>query len=340
MSTAFPAIPAATAASAPAPSLPAPDLPDLPALSSGRWHRPLLWLASAMALLAVVALVARFVDPREITGANAWDKPLKFALSTLIYAVTWSWLIGQLDRGRRIASLAGSGMVVLFLAEIVIIAGAAAAGTTSHFNVSTPLHAAMWTIMAVSISALWVASLVAAAQLFRNPLGDRARTIAVRSGAVIALVGLALGFLMTGPTAGQLADYRGIAGAHTVGLADGGPGLPVLGWSTVAGDLRIPHFVGMHALQAIPLALIAIELLSRRILALRDPRLRTALVWIGTGAYAAVLALVTAQALAGQSIVRPDGPTALAGAGIAVAAVAAALAAALVARRSARRTAG
>ena len=336
MSTASPAIPAATAAQAATPPLPAPGLP---ALSSGRWHRPLLWLAAAMALLAVVALVARFVDPREITGVNAWDKPLKFALSTLIYAVTWSWLIGQLDRGRRIASLAGSGMVVLFLAEIVIIVGAAAVGTTSHFNVSTPIHAAMWTIMAVSISALWVASLVAAAQLFRNPLGDRARTLAVRSGAVIALVGLALGFLMTGPTAGQLADYRGIAGAHTVGLADGGPGLPVLGWSTVAGDLRIPHFVGMHALQAIPLALIAIELLSRRIPALRDPRLRTALVWIGTGAYVAVLALVTVQALAGQSIVRPDGPTTVAGIGIAVTAVAAALAAALVIGRGARRTA-
>ncbi len=352
MSTASPAVPAASAAPTPTPSAPAASTPTAspssvptpsgptPALRSGQWHRPLLRLAAAMALLAVVALVARFVDPREITGANAWDKPLKFALSTLIYAVTWSWLIGQLDRGRRIASLAGSGMVVLFLAEIVIIAGAAAVGSTSHFNVSTPLHAAMWTIMAVSISALWVASLVAAAQLFRNPLGDRARTLAVRSGAVIALMGLALGFLMTGPTADQLADYRGIAGAHTVGLADGGPGLPVLGWSTVAGDLRIPHFIGMHALQAIPLALIGIELLSRRIPALRDARLRSALVWIGTGAYAAVLALVTVQALAGQSIVRPDGLTVIAGVAIAVVTVAAAVTAAVITGRRARRISG
>lgn len=303
------------------------------AMESGHWHRPLLWLAGVMALLAAVALVARFVDAREITGANAWDKPLKFALSTLIYSVTWSWLIGRLSRGRRFASLAGSAMVVLFAVEIVIIAGAAVLGATSHFNVSTPLHAAMWTVMAVSISALWVASLLATVQLFRNPQGDRARTLAVRSGTVLALAGLALGFLMTGPTAGQLADYRGIAGAHTVGIADGGPGLPVLGWSTVAGDLRIPHFVGMHALQLIPLALIAIELLSRRVTALRDARLRAALVGIGAGGYAAVLALVTAQALRGQSIVRPDGVTLGLGAAIALAAAVAVLVAVLASRR-------
>lgn len=43
---------------------------------------------------------------------------------------------------------------------------------------------------------------------------------------------------------------------RTVGLADGGPGLPLLGWSTVAGDLRIPPVMGMHASQLVPLAAI------------------------------------------------------------------------------------
>ena len=274
-----------------------------------RWHRPLLILAAVMALLAVVALIARFVDPIEITGVNGWDKPLKFALSTLIYCITWSWLIGQLDRGRRLATIAGWIISIMFVIEIAIIVGAAATGITSHFNVSTPLATILWGVMALSITILWVATFVVAIVLFRSSLGDASRTIAIRSGAVISLVGLGLGFLMTSPTAQQLADFKGIAGAHTVGIADGGAGIPILGWSTVAGDLRIPHFIGMHALQAIPLILIALELISKRVVALRDVHVRRRLVVTAATGYAALVALVTWQALRGQTIVAPDAAT-------------------------------
>jgi hypothetical protein len=274
-----------------------------------RWHRPLLVLAAAMGVLVAVCLVGLVVDPRESLGVNVWEKPLKFAISTAVYAVTWSWLIGQLQRFQRVAWWAGTISAILLLIELVIITGAAAAGITSHFNVSTPFNTALWSIMAASIGTLWVATFVVSIILFRNSLGDRARTLAIRAGALIALAGMALAFLMTGPTAAQLDDWQGIAGAHTVGLADGGPGLPLLGWSTVAGDLRIPHFIGMHALQVIPLALILIELAARRIAVLRDVDVRYRLVAIVSAAYVAVLAVLTWQALRGQSIVAPDAVT-------------------------------
>ncbi|MGC5223563.1 hypothetical protein ACPW96_13355 [Micromonospora sp. DT81.3] len=278
-----------------------------------QWHRPLLALAALMALVSAFALVARFIDPVEVTGLNQWDKPLKFSLSIVLYAVTWSWLIGQLQRFRRVAWVAGTVIVISLIVEMIVIVGAAAVGTTSHFNVSTPLNAFAWTVMAAAISVLWLATFVAALLLFFSRLGDSARTVAIRTGAVLSLVGLGLGYLMTGPTSAQLADPQGVVGAHTVGLPDGGAGLPILGWSTVGGDLRIPHFVGMHALQAIPLVLIALELLSRRVTVLRDVRVRTGLVWVAAAAYAGFMALVTWQAMRGESIVAPGAETLAAG---------------------------
>jgi hypothetical protein len=277
-----------------------------------------------MGVLIIVCMVGLVVDSRTLLGVNVWEKPLKFAISTAVYAVTWSWLIGQLQRFRRVAWWAGTVSAVLLVIELAIIAGAAAFGITSHFNVSTPLNTALWSIMAGSIGTLWVATFVVSVILFRNPLGDRARTLAIRAGAVIALAGMALAFLMTSPTAQQLDNWQGIAGAHAVGIADGGPGLPILGWSTVAGDLRIPHFVGMHALQVIPLALILIELLSRRIVALRSDVVRYRLIAVVTATYAAVLATLTWQALRGQSIVQPDAATLTVTLAIAVAALVAA----------------
>ncbi|MDJ0378857.1 hypothetical protein [Cryobacterium sp. PH31-L1] len=275
------------------------------------WHRPLLALAAAMALLAIVSMIGLVVDHREVTGLPLWAKPLKFSLSIIIYSVTLAWLIGLLRRGRRLAWWAGTISAVLLLVEMVAIVGAAAGDTTSHFNVSTPFHAAVWSIMAVSIVTVWFAAMVVAALLVFGgrrsgaALGDRARTIAIRSGIVIAIIGMGLAFLMTGPTAAQLDNFQGIAGAHTVGLADGGPGLPILGWSTVAGDLRIPHFVGMHALQLIPLAALLPELLMRRMPVLRPERTRVGIVVTLTALYSGVLVLLTLQALAGESIVRP-----------------------------------
>lgn len=286
-----------------------PSSPLLNPPTTVRWHRPLMALAVAMIILTGFALIARWFTPVEITGLNQWDKPLKFALSTLIYAVSWAWLLGQLDRGRRVGWIAGTVIAYALFVELALITWAAAAGVTSHFNVSTPLNTVVWSVMAVSITVLWVATFVAAATLFFTKIDDRARAVAIRAGAVLSLVGLGLGYLMTSPTGAQLDDFQGIAGAHTVGLADGGPGLPILGWSTVAGDLRIPHFVGMHALQVIPLFLIGVELLSRSVAVLRDVRVRAGLVWVAVGTYAAVIALVTWQALRGQSIVNPDGAT-------------------------------
>ncbi|MEO7721085.1 MAG: hypothetical protein ABIS08_04120 [Pseudolysinimonas sp.] len=289
---------------------PTPARPTITELRPTHWHRPLLVLAAVMATLAVANIVGAIIDPRQVTGADVWLKPLKFALSTGIYSLALAWLIGRIPletRLARIASICGTIAAVGLAVELTIVDGFALVGQSSHFNVSTPFHTAMWGVMAISIAVVWCVTLVIAIALFRVPLGDAARTLGIRAGVVIALSGMALGALMTGPTPGQLSNFQGIAGAHTVGLPDGGPGLPLLGWSTVGGDLRIPHFVGMHALQALPLLVLLLEILTVRVAVLRDPQRRFRIVLLAVAIYAATLAILTAQALSGQSIVAPSG---------------------------------
>ena len=280
-------------------------IPNRPLLGRVTWHRPLLVLAVAMLLLAVWSAIGIGIDPRIVTGAPLWAKPFKFAVSIGVYSLTLSWLIGMLSRAKRLAWWMGTVAAIFLAVEIAIIVGAAASDTTSHFNVSTPFHAALWSTMAISIIFVWSAAIPLAVLLFRSHLGDPARTIAIRAGLIVAIIGMALGFLMTFPTGTQLTDYQGIVGAHTVGLPDGGPGLPLLGWSTVGGDLRIPHFVGMHALQLIPLSVLILEVLSRRIPRLQDATVRRGIAWTIVTLYVAVLTILTVQAEAGQSIVHP-----------------------------------
>ncbi|WP_369134667.1 hypothetical protein [Modestobacter sp. I12A-02662] len=271
-------------------------------------NRPLMTLAALMAVTAVVTAALALVDPVQITGRNGWFKPLKFAISISVYAVTLAWLLDRLPaRRQRLGRIAAWVVTVALLIEIVIIVGAVAAGTTSHFNVSSPLATTLWSVMGTSIAVVWVVTLALAALLWRAADADAARRLAIRAGLVIGLAGMAVAFLMTSPTAEQLDDFAGVAGAHAVGAADDGPGLPFLGWSTTGGDLRVPHFVGMHALQALPLLVLGLEALAGRVPALRYPRTRFRIVAVASTGYAVVLVLLTLQALAGIPVTDPLG---------------------------------
>ncbi|MBP2457669.1 putative membrane protein [Clavibacter michiganensis] len=293
------------------------------------WHRPLMAVAALMAVVAAACLVGGLVDDRVVTGAPVWDKPAKFSLSILVYAVSWAWLIARLPRFRRTAHRLGTVVAVALVVEQAVIVGAAAAGTTSHFNISSPLATTLWAVMAASITVLYLCTFVTSLAVLRLRLPDPALTLAIRAGALIALVGIGLAYLMTSPTAAQLADFHGVAGAHTVGAADGGPGIPVLGWSTTAGDLRIPHFVGMHALQLLPIAALLLGAVGRRIPALAPDRVRVRLTAIAAVAYLAVMAIVTVQALGGEPVTAPSAGIATATAAVAVVALVAAVAAVL-----------
>jgi hypothetical protein len=189
--------------------------------------------------------------------------------------------------------------------EIVIIAGQAARGTTSHFNVATPLDTALFAIMGTGIVVQTLSSIAVAVALWREELADKALGWALRLGLVITILGASTGGLMTRPTQAQLADAAAagsiaLAGAHTIGAPDGGPGLPGTGWSVEHGDLRVPHFIGLHAVQA--LGLFALVLTRRRFSETTQVRLMLT----AAASYATLFALLLWQALRGESLVAPD----------------------------------
>ncbi|WP_208635483.1 hypothetical protein [Streptomyces griseus] len=278
-----------------------------------------------MAALAVVSAVGLVVDDRVLVGAPIWAKPFKFSVSFVAYCLTLAWMLTLLTRGRRIGRWAGHVVVLTSLVEMVIITVQVVRGKRSHFNTATAFDSALWNTMGMTIVVLWAATLVIAVLLLRTRIADRAEALAVRGGLLIALAGAALGFLMTLPSESQQAvgnlDASDAIGAHSVGVPDGGPAMALTGWSTTGGDLRAPHFVGMHALQLIPLLLIALVLLAPRFAPLRDAGVRLRLVRVAVAGYAALVALITWQALRGQPLIQPDGIT-LAAAGAILAAVA------------------
>ncbi len=273
-------------------------------------YRSLLAFSWAMAALAVVAAAGLIVDDRVVLGAPVWFKPFKFAVSFAAYGLTLAWMLSRRPSPGRLGAGAAHVVVVSGLIEMAIITGQAIRGRRSHFNIETPLDQGLFVAMGLTIVALWTATLVIAVLLFRARLGDPATTWAIRLGALIALAGLLLGGLMLMPTPEQQADgLRTAVGAHSVGVPDGGPAMPLTGWNTTGGDLRIPHFVGMHALQALPLFLYGIEALAGRFARLRDARVRLRLVLVAAGFLTGLLALVTWQALRGQALIHPDTAT-------------------------------
>jgi hypothetical protein len=266
--------------------------------------------AAAMAVMTLVSAVGMFIDDRMLVGSRIWFKPFKFAVSLGVYALSFAWMLSLATRARRLGWWAGTVIAGTGAIEMAIIAAQVVRGRRSHFNNETAFDTGLYNIMAATVATLWIASVVVAVLLFRSRIEDRASAWALRLGVAIALIGAGLGFLMTLPTDAQLAaGDTDVVGAHSVGVPDDGPSMPITGWSTTGGDLRVPHFIGMHALQLLLLLLLAMILLAGRLPRFRDARVRLRLVVTAAGSYAAVVALVTWQALRGQALIRPDAAT-------------------------------
>lgn len=259
--------------------------------------RPLLVASGLCLVFLLVAALGLAFDQRQITGVPAWLKPAKFAVSISIYCGTLAWMLTVI-RGHRgwVRGVAWATGVAL-LVELVLVDIQVARGTTSHFNTGTAFDATLFSAMGGLISVVFLAAVIAAVLVIRQRALPPVLGAGIRGGVIVSVLGMAEAVLM-------LSNNTYGDGGHTVGAPDGGPGLPITGWSTEHGDLRVAHFVGLHGLQALPL----IAWLLLRFAPFLGNAVATRLMVIATLAYTGMVMLLAWQAERGLPLFEPDGP--------------------------------
>jgi hypothetical protein len=243
---------------------------------------------TAMLVLAAICAALMPFDHRTILGIGPWVKPFKFSVSVAIFLWTLAWFLPSLrvaDRTRRVLSF---GFSLIMILEIGCIVLQSARGVRSHFNFETGFDAGIFNAMGGMIAVNTVLLAIVAGSFFvRGADLPRSYLWAIRLGLLVTLLGSAEGGVMVAH------------GQHTVGIADGSAGLPLVNWSRQAGDLRVAHMIGLHGMQIIPLFAF---LLGRAAPAWPERR-RTAVVFAFCAVYVVVGGTMLAMALSGVPIV-------------------------------------
>ena len=177
----------------------------------------------------------------QVMGINAWIKPFKFSFSTFLFSWAMAWFCYYLPDFN--ISLYNWVVITMLGFEIIYIAIQAGRGQLSHFNRSSPIYAIMFSLMGLAATIVTLHTAYVGILFFSHDFPDLPDYYlwSIRLGIVIFVIFSLEGFVM------------GSRMTHTIGGVDGGEGLPILNWSTKYGDPRIPHFIGMHALQVLPL---------------------------------------------------------------------------------------
>ncbi|MGH8193397.1 MAG: hypothetical protein ACREQ8_03210 [Woeseiaceae bacterium] len=243
------------------------------------------WLHVVLLLATLVGLAS---DDRLVMGINTWLKPMKFMVSIALYLWTIAWFSRYFRRPRWLFRTVSIVISVTILIESACLLLQAARGTTSHYNVATDFDGAIFQTMGAMIGINMLMAVVILFMLGKPSM--RLQPVYLWS------VRLGIAFFLT---AGAIGGVMLANGGHTVGAPDGGPGLPFLNWSTVAGDLRIAHGLALHALQLLPLAGFAIG---------RWPRVpansaKLSLLACAAAVYAALIYAAFRQAMTGIPLV-------------------------------------
>lgn len=214
-------------------------------------RKPVLGAYALLCLAgAGITTVAPLLDERTIDGASVWLKPTKFFLSIAVFAGTAAWFFGYVRPGRRKSPLMRLAVFMLILTasfELFWITWQGAHGVRSHFNFDTVLSSLMYALMGVGAVTLVATTLPLAWEIARRPVDGMEPAYRL---AVI------LGLILTFGLGGSLGGYISASGGSAVG--EYASAMPLFAWNQVGGDLRVAHFLGIHAQQVLPLAAVGL----------------------------------------------------------------------------------
>ncbi len=215
------------------------------------YRREPVLVATALLLAAMMipSFAGLLADTRTFNGINVWIKPLKFQSSGAIFLLTlalyWPYLDAA-DRHRKGVRFAAWFTSIVLLLEILYVTYRASLAEGSHFNNTTMADAVLYALMGVGIlSATFVSGWIGWLTL-------RARDVIAAPDLRFAIgVGLIAGVVLGSVTG----FYMSQQSSHWVGGVQSDiNGSFFFGWSRSGGDLRVAHFIGLHAMQFIPLA--------------------------------------------------------------------------------------
>jgi hypothetical protein len=214
----------------------------LPSLSP---ERLLTLAAAASGVIALACVTWAGWDDRWVGPDPAWLKPLKFAVSIALHWATAAAALpfagGPRPGWARLATVA---LILGGVLELAYILAMAALGEASHYNLATPFTRYAYSLMGVIAMVMVAATAVLGALVLARPAPGRPPWMARALG-----LGLVVGGILGGVTGMAL----GASGANHVSGWVEATRLPILGWSLDGGDLRPAHFLGLHAMQGLPL---------------------------------------------------------------------------------------
>lgn len=192
-------------------------------------------------ITAILFLILTKFTTTQVFGVNAWYKPFKFAFSTFLFAWAMAWYCHYLPNFN--INLFNWSVIILLGFEIAYIAFQASRGQLSHYNVSTPVYSALYSMMALAATLVTLYTAYVGILFFKNdfPTLPNHYLWAIRLGILIFVIFSFEGFVM------------GSRMNHSVGAINDNSDWFITGWSKTVGDLRVAHFIGMHALQILPI---------------------------------------------------------------------------------------